>query len=61
MAVGCQVMVASDRYHDTWRRASANWVAGLVVRQIIEMDEAREMMVELAVSLARRAYKLSKG
>ncbi|RME33038.1 MAG: glucuronate isomerase [Thermoflexia bacterium] len=44
--------------HDLWRRASANWVAGLVARHIVEMDEAQEMMAELAVGLARRAYKL---
>jgi len=44
--------------HDLWRRASANWVAGLVARHIVEMDEAHEMMHELAVGLARRAYRL---
>jgi glucuronate isomerase len=44
--------------HDVWRRASANWVAGLVARQIIDMDDAREMMQELATGLAKRAYKL---
>jgi glucuronate isomerase len=44
--------------HDVWRRASANWLAGLVVRHIIDMDDAREMIQELAVGLAKRAYKL---
>ena len=44
--------------HDVWRRISANWVAGLVARHIIDMDDAREMMAELAVGLAKRAYKL---
>ncbi len=44
--------------HDLWRRACANWVAGLVARHIVEMDEALEMMQELAVGLARRAYRL---
>jgi glucuronate isomerase len=44
--------------HDVWRRTSANWLAGLVVRHIIEMDDAREMIRELAVGLAKRAYKL---
>ncbi|MCX7855582.1 MAG: glucuronate isomerase [Anaerolineae bacterium] len=44
--------------HDLWRRASADWVAGLVARHIVEMDEALEMMRELAVGLARRAYRL---
>ncbi len=44
--------------HDVWRRASANWVAGLVVRGVVDMDDAREMIVDLAYRLARRAYKL---
>jgi len=44
--------------HDVWRRASANWVAGLVARHIVDMDDAQDMMTELAVGLARRAYRL---
>ena len=44
--------------HDVWRRASANWLAGLVVRHIVDMDDAREMVQELAVGLAKRAYRL---
>jgi glucuronate isomerase len=44
--------------HDVWRRASANWVAGLVARQIVDMEDAQDMMQELAIGLARRAYKL---
>jgi glucuronate isomerase len=44
--------------HATWRRACANWVAGLVVRSIVDIEDAREMMKELAIDLARRAYRL---
>ncbi len=44
--------------HDVWRCASANWLAGLVDRHIIDMDDAHEMIYELAVGLARRAYRL---
>jgi len=44
--------------HDVWRRASANWLAGLVVRHIVDTNDANEMIQELAVGLARRAYKL---
>jgi glucuronate isomerase len=44
--------------HDVWRRACANWVAGLVARHIVDMEDAQEMMRELAVGLAKRAYKL---
>ena len=44
--------------HDVWRKASANWVAGLVASQSVDMDDAEDMMTELAVGLARRAYRL---
>jgi glucuronate isomerase len=44
--------------HDVWRRASANWLAGLVVRGLIDMDEANEMAPDLANGLARRTFKL---
>ena len=44
--------------HDVWRRAAANWVAGLAARHIVDMNAAHEMMAELAVGLAKRAYKL---
>jgi glucuronate isomerase len=45
--------------HDVWRRASANWLAGMVVRHMIDIDDAREMIQDMAVNLAKRAYKLS--
>ncbi len=44
--------------HDVWRRVSANWVAGLVARHMIDMEDAQEMMTDLAVGLARKTYKL---
>ena len=44
--------------HDLWRRASANWLAGLVIRQIIDRDDAEQMAEALAVGLAKRAYRL---
>ncbi len=44
--------------HDIWRRASANWLAGLVVRGMIDMDDAQEMIVDLAYGLAKTVYKL---
>jgi len=44
--------------HDVWRRASANWVAGLVVRHVVDVNDAREMVFDLAYRLAKRAYKL---
>jgi hypothetical protein len=30
----------------------------LVARHIVDMDDAQEMMQELAIGLAKRAYKL---
>ncbi len=44
--------------HDVWRRASAGWVAGLVARHIVDLEDAHEMMKELAIGLAKRAYRL---
>ncbi|MBL7064238.1 MAG: glucuronate isomerase [Anaerolineae bacterium] len=43
--------------HDLWRRMSANWLAGLVVRAIVDVDDAQEMIWDLAYGLAKRAYK----
>jgi glucuronate isomerase len=44
--------------HDLWRRASANWIAGLVVRGIVDLEDAQEMIVDLAYRLAKKSYKL---
>jgi len=44
--------------HDTWRRAACNWVAGLLVRHIIDIDDAQDMVKALAYDLAKRVYKL---
>jgi glucuronate isomerase len=46
--------------HDVWRRAAANWAAGLAVRGIVNMEEAREMVWELAYGLAKRAYRFNE-
>ncbi len=44
--------------HDVWRRASANWLADLVSRYIIDETDAMEMMADLGYGLAHRAYRL---
>ncbi len=44
--------------HDVWRRASVNWLAGLVGRGFIGRNEAEEMARALAYNLAKKAYKL---
>ena len=43
--------------HDLSRRMDANWLAGLVARHQIEMDDARELARALAVDLVRETYK----
>ena len=44
--------------HDIWRRVTCDWVAGLVVQELVAEDEAQEMARDLADGLARRAYRL---
>jgi len=44
--------------HDLWRRVEANWIAGLVVRGIVDMDDAGEMIRASAYDLAKQAYRL---
>jgi len=44
--------------HDLWRRVCANWIAGLVVRGIVDREDAGEMILDLAYRLAKKAYKL---
>ncbi|HXV43225.1 MAG TPA: glucuronate isomerase [Anaerolineae bacterium] len=46
--------------HDLWRRASANWIAGLVVRGMIDEEDAFAMIHDAAYGLARRAYHLGE-
>jgi glucuronate isomerase len=44
--------------HDLWRRASADWLAGLVARQLIDGEDARAMITALAYHLAKDTYRL---
>lgn len=46
--------------HDLARRVDANWIAGLVVRGIVDMDDANEMIHDAAYRLAKRAYKFDQ-
>ena len=41
--------------HDLSRRVDANWIAGMVVRGVIDMEDAREMIVDCAYRLAKKA------
>jgi glucuronate isomerase len=42
--------------HDLWQRMDANWLAGLVVRGIVDMEEAADMIQDSAYRLAKRTY-----
>jgi glucuronate isomerase len=44
--------------HDVWRRAAANWLAGLLVRRIIDRQDAESMAVDLTIGLVKKAYQL---
>jgi glucuronate isomerase len=44
--------------HDLSRRVDANWIAGLVVRGIVDTEDAEEMIQDTAYRLAKKAYKL---
>jgi len=44
--------------HDVWRRVCADWLAGLVVRGIVDEEDAHAMIVDLAYGLAKATYKL---
>jgi len=46
--------------HDLWRRAAADWLAALLVRRMVDEDDARGMARALAYGLARRAYRLDQ-
>ncbi|HEX2081826.1 MAG TPA: glucuronate isomerase [Longimicrobium sp.] len=44
--------------HDLNRRVDASWLAGLVARHVVTMQDAREMARALAYDLARETYRL---
>lgn len=44
--------------HDLWRRMACDWLAGLLLRDIIDEQAAHEMAYLLAYGLAKEAYKL---
>lgn len=42
--------------HDLWRRASADWIAGLIVRGIVDLEDGQDMIQDCATRLAKCAY-----
>ncbi|WP_420455677.1 glucuronate isomerase [Rubrivirga sp.] len=47
--------------HDLARRVDANWLGGLVVRHVLSSADARRLGTDLAVGLARAAYRLGSA
>ncbi len=47
--------------HDVWRRAAANWVAGLIVRGLVDRQDGNDMVYALAYGLAKQAYRLDEA
>lgn len=44
--------------HDLARRVDANWLAGLVVRGVVDVDDAREMIADAAYRLPKQTFRL---
>ena len=44
--------------HELWRRASADWLAGLLLQGRIDDEDAQAMAHDMAYGLARRSYRL---
>ncbi|MGA2503197.1 MAG: glucuronate isomerase [Anaerolineales bacterium] len=44
--------------HDLWRRATSNFLAGLVVKHVIDESDAYEMALDMAYRQAKRVYRL---
>jgi len=44
--------------HDVWRRAACDWLAGLIVRGVIDVEDGLAMARAAAYDLAKEAFKL---
>ncbi len=53
-----RTLVAIPARHDVWRRTSADWLAGLILRGVIDEHDAEDLIWALAADLAKAAYKL---
>lgn len=54
-----RAFVSIPARHTVWRRVACNWLAGLVVRGLVEEEEGYEMAQALVYDLAKSAYKLN--
>ena len=46
--------------YDVWRRVACAWLAGMVIRGVIEEEDASNMTWEFAYGLAKRSYGLEQ-
>ena len=46
--------------HDVWRRVTCDWLAGMVVRGVVDEEDAPDMAREFAYGLAKRCYGLEQ-
>lgn len=53
-----RAFVSIPARHDVARRIDSNFLAGLVTRHIITMDEAQKLIYQLTNGLVKKAYKL---
>ncbi len=53
-----RAFVSIPARHDVWRRVTCNWLAGLVLRGIIDEADSLEMAKDCAYRLAKKAYHL---
>ncbi len=53
-----RAFVSIPARHDVWRRVSCQWLAGLVLRGLIDQEDALEMAHDCAYRLAKKAYHL---
>ena len=53
-----RAFVSIPARHDLSRRVDANYVAGLVVRHLIDLNDARQIVRALAYDLVRETYRL---
>jgi len=44
--------------HDVWRRVTSDWLAGLVLKGLVDEEDALEMAQDCAYRLVKKAYKL---
>ena len=53
-----RAFVSIPARHDVWRRVTSNWLAGMVVKGLIDLADALEMAQDTSYRLAKRAYRL---